>query len=137
MSINVDTSQSWHGREVKIQGKKVVDKSAFEIGLVVEGQAKELAPVRTGRLKASITTQAAGQSSSPGGEARAGDVISPPRDDQEVLVGTAVDYGPYIEFGTVRSNAQPYLRPALDLARGKALTIVEQQGRLYLKEYLK
>jgi HK97 gp10 family phage protein len=138
MSFNANVTLSWNGREVKVQGRRARDKSSFEIGLVVEGQAKQLAPVDTGRLAGSITTQAAdGQSTSPTGDAGPGDVINKPQAAGEVFVGTAVDYGPYIEFGTVRSNAQPFLRPALDLAQGKAVTIAERNGKLYLKEYIK
>ena len=61
--------------------------------------------------------------------------IKAPTDEDEVLVGTPVDYGPYVEFGTVRSNAQPFLRPALDLAQGKTLTVMEKHGRQEFKEY--
>ena len=35
-------------------------------------------------------------------------------DEVAVYVGTDVDYGPDVEFGTSRMRAQPYLRPALD-----------------------
>lgn len=136
--MNVSTNFDWNGREVKIRGKQVANKSAFEIGLVVEGQAKVLCPVDKGRLRGSITTQAdTGQGTATEGPATSSDQISAPRQDGEVLVGTAVEYGPYVEFGTVRSNAQPFLRPALDLARGRTLTIVTKNGRTEFGEYLK
>jgi HK97 gp10 family phage protein len=127
----------WHGDEVKIQGKRVINKSAYEIGLVVEGQAKILCAVDTGRLRASITTASADRQSEMESDAKSGDAIRKPSDENEVLVGTAVFYGPYVEFGTIRSSAQPFLRPALDLARGRALTITRENGRYEFKEYLK
>ena len=129
-------SQQWHGEEVKIRGKKVVGLSAYEIGLVVEGQAKELAPVLTGRLAGSITTQAISKGTAAVAPAGASDVIGKPTDDMEVFVGTAVEYGPHIEFGTIRSDAQPFLRPALDLAKGKTVAIVERNAKMHFKEYL-
>jgi len=130
-------SQQWHGEEVKIMGKKVVNKSAYEIGLVVEGQAKELGPVKTGRLMASITTQSSTEGTSPKGKgAVASDVIQKPNDDMEVFVGTPVEYGPHMEFGTIKTDAQPFLRPALDLAQGKVLTIVERNAKMHFKQYL-
>jgi len=135
--IKSAVAQEWHGEEVKIQGKRVVGKSAYEIGLVVEGQAKELCPVKTGRLKGSITTAAYSKQTMPQSPASGADTIQPPRDDSEVLVGTAVEYGPYMEFGTVRSDAKPFLRPALDMARGGAMAIVERNGRYEFKKYLK
>jgi HK97 gp10 family phage protein len=68
-------------------------------GIRVERVAKKLAPVDTGRLRASIT-HALG------------------RDSQSIYcdVGTDVEYAPYVEFGTSTQAAQPYLRPALGAA---------------------
>lgn len=135
--IKSTVALQWHGEEVKIRAKAATKKSAFEIGLIVEGQAKLMAPVRTGRLAGSYTTASADRHSSPEAPAGASDVIKAPGDPMEVLVGTAVEYGPYMEFGTVRTDARPHLRPALDLAKGKALTIVQNNGRFELKEYMK
>ena len=36
-------------------------------------------------------------------------------------IGTNIEYGPYVELGTSRQSAQPYLRPAYDEKRGAAL----------------
>lgn len=64
-----------------------------KVGLVAEGYAKRLCPVDTGRLRNSITHVL-----DSGGRA--------------VYVGTNVEYAPYVELGTSRQKAQPYLRPA-------------------------
>ena len=136
MTVKTTVSEQWNGQEVKIRGQRVVGKTAYEVGLVVEGQAKLLAPYDTGRLRGSITTASKEKQSAPEAPASTSDAISPPADDQEVLVGTAVDYGPYQEFGTVRTAAHPFLRPALDLARGNVLSIIENNGRKEFKEYL-
>ena len=64
-----------------------------KVGLVAEGYAKRLCPVDTGRLRNSIT-----HALDSGGRA--------------VYVGTNVEYAPYVELGTARQKAQPYLRPA-------------------------
>ena len=56
--------------------------------------------VRTGRLRASITWR-------PGQDA-----LSP-----YVDIGSAVHYAPYVELGTSRMAARPFLRPALEAAR--------------------
>ena len=140
----------WNGKEVKIRGNRVVGKSAFEIGLIVEAQAKALCPVDLGYLRSSITTQSFTQGSAiefvPSGEMTQAQYyktvpegfkpIAKPTDENEVLVGTAVFYAPYVEFGTIRSNAQPFLRPALDLVKGRTLTVLEQNGRFEFAEYL-
>jgi len=135
--MTATVSSQWKGNEVKIAGKRVIGKSIYEIGLVVEGQAKALTPVDTGRLRGSITTASVDKQTSPQYPSGSMDSIRRPNDSNEVLVGTAVEYGPYIEFGTVRSSAQPFLRPSLDLAKGKTLTIMEKNGRMEFKEYMK
>jgi len=137
MAYCIETSGNWNGKEVKIAAKKATGKTMFEVGLIVEGYAKTLSPVDTGRLAGSITTQARYTGSSPLSPASMLDVIHRPNSDWIVLVGTAVEYGPYIEFGTYRSQAQAFLRPALALARGQAITVAMHKGRLQLKEYLR
>lgn len=151
IKTTVDTQ--WHGAEIKIQGKQVVNKSAYQIGLIVEGQAKLLAPRDYGYLAASITTQSESQGTELEAPAkyssnkykrgsfedamvrRSFKKITKPGPN-EVWVGTALEYGPHQEFGTIRMKAQPFLRPALDLAKGKALTIIKLNGKYYFADYL-
>jgi phage gpG-like protein len=149
--IKTTVTQEWHGKEVKVQGKQVVGHSAYEIGLVVEGQAKLLAPRDTGHLAASITTQSFNEGTELDNPSKYATKeknklwkvdgtfkkIAKPNDDTEALIGTALSYGPYMEFGTVGADAQPFLRPALDLAMGKTLTIIQMAGKFFFKEYLK
>jgi len=152
MSMKVEIRSVWKGKEVKIQGKKVTNRTAYEIGLVVEGQAKLLCAVNWGYLAASITTQAFDKGTEPGNPAEFQNdtpygkppslstnemQIESPDSDMEVLVGTPVDYGPYKEFGTVRMDADPFLRPSLDLAKGRVLIIYEKNGKMEFKEYQK
>ena len=68
-------------------------------GIQVEGLAKDLCPVDTGRLRASITTE-------PGD---AGGEFS-------VRIGTDVFYAIFQEFGTRYQSGTPFLRPALAAA---------------------
>lgn len=132
MKVTVD--KVWHGAEIKIQGRKVVNKSAYETGLIVEAQAKSLCPVDQGRLAASITTQSVDMGTKPKGKgAVETDLIQKPTDPNEVLVGTPVEYSEYIEFGTMYTDGQAFLRPALDLAQGKVLSILEENGKKYLR----
>lgn len=65
----------------------------------VDRSAKDRCPVDTGRLRSSINWRMA-------------------RDGRGLLgiVGTNVAYAPYVEFGTARAGAQPFLRPALQAA---------------------
>ena len=70
--------------------------------IAVEGRAQELCPVRTGRLKNSITHSIAAG----GPEGVVGHV------------GSNVEYAIFVELGTYRMNAEPYLRPALEEVLG-------------------
>jgi hypothetical protein len=147
--IRVDLKQKWNGEIVKVLGKEVVNHSSYEIGLVVEGQAKELAARRYGYMAASINTQSKSQGDeleSPGKYAKEIPTknhnvktfrkIMKPEDDGETLVGTAVDYAWYKEFGTIKMDADPFLRPSLELAKGKTLEIVKIDSKKYFLGYL-
>ena len=149
-----DVLITWNGEEVKRRAQALIGKSTFAIGMAVMSDAKQLCAVKYGYLAGSIMTagkknkkgfeapsKIPGAEHAPAGHSVASyKEIQPPGSGElfqdEVFVGTAVDYGPYIEYGTVRSSAQPFLRPALDMASGKALTIVKTEGRLAFKEYL-
>lgn len=62
------------------------------IGGQVETAAKKLTPVDTGRLRNSITHQ---------------------EDDDYTYVGTDVEYSIFVERGTRKQKAQPFLAPAV------------------------
>lgn len=74
--------------------KKRLFKKLILIGEFVEGEAKLRCPVDTGNLRDSIKYRV---------------------DESEaaVIIGTNVEYAPYVEFGTAKMQAQPYLRPAV------------------------
>lgn len=88
----------------KLQQLEELDKKIEIIALMVEKEAKELCPVRTGRLRASIH---AGK-----------------ENKYTHYVGTNVEYAPFVEFGTRKMRAQPYLRPAVK----KVVNYVKLQG---------
>jgi isopropylmalate/homocitrate/citramalate synthase len=46
--------------------------------------------------------------------------------DATWVVGTTVEYSVYVEFGTSKMAAQPYLRPAVEAARRKADRVFER-----------
>lgn len=65
----------------------------------IEADAKRRTPVDTGRLRASITR-----------------AIEHDAQGLVGIVGTNVEYAPYVELGTRRMRARPFLRPALGAA---------------------
>jgi HK97 gp10 family phage protein len=86
--------------------QKLSDGSlVMRAALVIERQAKKNASgrpgprVRTGRLRASILPEQV--------------------DNNTARVGTNVVYAPFVEFGTKRAPAYPYLVPAVEQCKGE------------------
>lgn len=73
--------------------QRAIDRALEEIGLAAEGYAKRACPVDTGNLRNSIAHAVESA-------------------DNAVYIGTNVEYAPYVELGTSRQKAQPFLRPA-------------------------
>jgi HK97 gp10 family phage protein len=71
-----------------------------EVGEDIEVRAKAAAPVRSGRLKGSITHEV---------------VVS--KGGLEVQIGSDLYYALYVEMGTSDTRAQPFLRSALGAKR--------------------
>lgn len=73
-----------------------VGKHLARSAVKVDRSAKNLCPVDTGRLRASINWRLANDSRG-----------------LLAIIGTNVDYAPHVEFGTRYQRAQAFLRPAL------------------------
>lgn len=82
-----------HSDEVIDEMKKTMERALEKIGMVGEAYAKEECPVDTGTLRNSISHAV---------------------DDNTAIIGTNVEYAPYVELGTSKMDARPYLRPAVE-----------------------
>lgn len=91
MSVKIED----HSAEVLAAKNTAIERALEAIGQQCVGYAKMLSPVDTGRLRNSLTH-----------DVKAG--------EEAVYVGTNVEYAPYVELGTRRSKAQPFLRPAVE-----------------------
>ena len=83
-----------HAKEVLSAEQAARNKALEIIGGKAESYAKRLCPVDTGRLRNSITHQQ--------------------YDDNTEVIGSNVEYAPYVELGTKKQLAKPYLRPAAE-----------------------
>lgn len=86
-------------------------RGKFEKGIargceIVKDEAKTLCPVDTGELRESITAKA---------EGLRGDV------------GTNKEYAAYVELGTYKMKAQPYLVPALETKKEDVINAVKEE----------
>jgi HK97 gp10 family phage protein len=80
---------------VRPKAAQIVKATAFK----VERAAKMLAPVDTGAMRNSIRAE--------------------PVDDLTWQVSVGQEYAPFVEFGTSRMAAQPFLVPALEAHRAE------------------
>lgn len=77
------------------------------IGGTAETHAKKICPTKTGNLKNSITHQRL--------------------DENTEVIGTNVEYAPYVELGTRKMTARPFLRPAAENHSDEYMKIFEQE----------
>ncbi len=92
MDINVSITSN---RELVEQATTQQIAVALEaIGLLCEGYAKMKCPVDTGNLRNSITHTVNVE-------------------EQAAYIGTNVEYAAFVEMGTSKMKAQPYLKPAV------------------------
>lgn len=117
-SIRIDTAKlDQIAAHLDINRKQALRALAVEI----EAQAKIMAPVDTGALRNSIYTEGNGQSgfsaaSSSAQSAHPGisTEAAPSPDDNHAIIVACVDYAAYVELGTSKQGAQPFLGPALE-----------------------
>ena len=85
--------------------KNNIEQALVNSALIVERDAKINTPVDTGRLQQSITHKDDGFGSN----------------NPAVEIGTNVDYAAFVEFGTSRQSAKPFLFPAYNSNKQKIL----------------
>lgn len=80
-------------KRIRNRWPETVDDEVLDGGLDMVEYARQIVPVRTGFLRSTITFQHEGQG--------------------HFWFGATASYAKYVEFGTSRMIAQPYIRPAL------------------------
>ena len=85
-----------------------VERALTRIGLSAEGYAKKECPVDTGNLRNSITHEVV-------------------QSEKSVYIGTNVEYAAYVELGTTRTKAKPYLKPAATEHSTVYMRIMEEE----------
>lgn len=72
--------------------QRKIEMALIAIGATAESHAKDYCPVDTGRLRNSISNT---------------------HDADSAYIGSNVEYAAYVELGTSRRKAKPYLKPAV------------------------
>ena len=130
MSVKINDNS----KEVSEAIKSALLKGLETCGLVAEGYAKKLAPVGTpestgipgyigGLLRGSITHALSGKKPSistyqdNAGTRRGSYSGTAPEESgankSAVYIGTNVEYSSYVELGTIKMDAKPFLKPAV------------------------
>lgn len=104
-------SVKWYGDKVMKALENANEAGLQAVAIDIEGQAKLLTPVDTGRLRQSIS-----YATNTHKRIRKDGVTSSPK-KCEAVIGTAVEYAAHVEFGTRRMQAQSFLRKAVDARR--------------------
>lgn len=130
----------------KATGRNVLKRTLIKAGQPIAERARELVPVQSGQLKSSIMISprikntvgyaeySAAMRAGLGKEAAVRALRDVRRSAKgsfaEMFVGPAVPagfYGHLVEFGTSRTQAQPFMRPAWDAMQGRALAIIRAE----------
>lgn len=90
------------------QIRKFSEEDLEAFGDLAKELARDLVPVKTGDLKASIEAVKKGS--------------------MRLVFRTRTNYGGYVEFGTKRMPARPYMAPAVHAALAEMKGIVEGHG---------
>jgi len=84
--------------------------AAVEAGAdLIQDMAITLVPVRTGMLKSTIHVEPTGQMM-----------------ERLVSAGQGITYAAYVEYGTRKMGAQPYMRPARDAREAEIVNLIAE-----------
>lgn len=112
---------------------EMLDKSSLEIGVSIASQAKLLAPVDEGQLRNSISVITLKETRllNDGNGKASASLNTDGLKRGEAYVGSNTDHTIFMEYGTVKTPAQPFLRPSAELIVDKKTPadIVEKYGR--------
>lgn len=94
-------------------GSRIENKALREAGEVVKEAIQMAAPRRTGTLKASIAVS----------NVKTKDGV------KQVEVGPGKDgwYGKFVEFGTVKMRARPFMAPGYEVSKSEAMAAIEKE----------
>ena len=106
----------WRGDELKKKVNKEIIENLYKAAYIVNADEKRLCPVDKGRLRAScdidVDESELKAYVTAGGEVDESQVHT---ERGRAMSGTPVEYAVYVELGTSKMAAQPFLRPALEM----------------------
>lgn len=136
---NVEFSMQSNADLIKEQTEEAIITALQSVGVQAQGHATAeitaVDAIETGRLKASITFAVSGDSARQhtytaenSGETFT-DQVEDAGDskDHTLYIGTNVEYASYVEMGTSKMPARPFIRPAVENYLSEYQQIFEQE----------
>ena len=108
-------------QDVLSEVDKRISSNLKESSLLVERTAKQIVKVKTGTLKRSIlsnwygakgTRSTSWKANKKGRKAGKTEIEASVK--KEAIIGTNIEYAPYVELGTSKMSARAFLRPAME-----------------------
>ena len=134
MSVEIKKDNS---KEISEKIEEAVLRGLVTCGLTAEKYAKKLTPVDTGLLRNSITYAISGEEAAIDtyedneGKNKGFYSGTAPEESSDkkksVYIGTNVEYASMVEIGTLRADAQPFLKPAVNDHQSKYRKIIENE----------
>lgn len=113
----------------KATQKNVLTRTLKKAAAPIDDMASGLAPVETGGLQISIITGTQLTRRQKSSAYKAGKLGV-----AEVHVGTKLSRGLFQEFGTYKMRPHPFMRPAWDANKGRALDIISKELWVEIKK---
>lgn len=112
MAKDLKGFSSWLDRLID-EAPELMESIVEETAIRVDAEAKKKCPVDTGNLRASISMEI---------------------DGFEAEVGTNVEYASFVEYGTSKSAAQPFMTPAKQKVENEMEKIVLKEVKGYVRD---
>lgn len=124
-----DFKLTWHGDEILKRLDKETPDALFAVAEELIGVAAAKAPRDTGTLAESGYVTMEGKSTYKAGKRHRKEIKAK---KGEVIGAFAAYYGGFVEYGTSKRGAKPFLRPAVDEYRNKLgdKVAIRLRGRL-------
>lgn len=123
MSVKIEGAKELEKKLLSFEpklGRKIVRQALRKAAKPILAKAKSLVPVRTGALKKSLRIRALKKR-----KHRYGVMVAT---SEGWFVGMEF-YGAFVEFGTDKITAQPFVRPAFDAEKANAERIIRTELR--------
>ena len=113
---------------------EAIESALYAAAVKIHGDAVMMAPVDTGNLRGSLSFSVSGsQAEGVSTPASSADGVGSAPPDTAV-VGSNAHYAPYVEYGTYKMAAQPFLEPALRDNHDNIQRLMKEQFAKRLKE---